>query len=265
MSTSRAVPRSQLYTGRVVHQRLAPRGHRFRYAVAYLGIDLDQAPRALDAGWLCGYRRPALVRFTRGDYFGRREVDLAATARAEVARQLGRACPGPVELVTTLRSAGYSFNPVSFYLCRDAEHRPAALLAEITNTPWRERAVYAMPLDGPGPWHHRFAKRFHVSPFMPMQQEYRWTVTQDRRGLAIGMRIVQDARLVFTASLALARHPWRRRNLRRHLLAAPLAPVLTIVRIHYQALRLWCKRTPVHPHPRLRGDPRHRPLLGAPR
>ncbi|MDA3963276.1 MAG: DUF1365 domain-containing protein [Planctomycetota bacterium] len=253
--------KSRLFHGIVEHHRRRPHGHRFRYAVRYLGIDLSETDTALDDGWLCSGRGPALVRFCRRDYFG--TGSLATAVRRIVASDIGRECPGRIELVTTLRSAGMSFNPVSFYLCHDADDKPVALVAEITNTPWRERGIYTMPLDGPGPWRCDFAKRFHVSPFMGLEQDYHWTVTATERGIGIDMRVSEGDELVFSASLGLAARAWSRRGLRRHILASPVAPALTMFRIHLQALFLWWKKTPFHDHPRLRGDQRHRPLVGS--
>ncbi|KAG1263441.1 hypothetical protein G6F65_014523 [Rhizopus arrhizus] len=71
------------------------------------------------------------------------------------------------------RYAGYVFNPVSFYYCYEADGVTlAAILAEITNTPWKQRHCIVLPADTAERqdesliW--RFDKRFHVSPFMPM-------------------------------------------------------------------------------------------------
>ncbi len=103
----------------------------------------------------------------------------------------GRA--GPIRLLTHLRYFGYSFNPVSFYYCFDAaDRRVETIVAEITNTPWKERHAYVLPVDrlagacGRG-WQFGFAKQFHVSPFLPMDMRYDWRFVAPGRDLHVHM------------------------------------------------------------------------------
>jgi DUF1365 family protein len=42
-----------------------------------------------------------------------------------------------------LRYFGHCFNPVSFYYCfDDLDQKVEAIMAEVTNTPWKERHAY---------------------------------------------------------------------------------------------------------------------------
>jgi len=61
---------SAIYEGTVRHRRFSPITHAFRYRVAMLYLDLDELPRALDAGPLWSARRAAPGRFRRADYLG---------------------------------------------------------------------------------------------------------------------------------------------------------------------------------------------------
>jgi DUF1365 family protein len=245
--------RSRLYRGWVEHHRRAPHEHRFRYRLGLLGLDLTELPTALARHPWFGHRRPALVRFHRGDYFGDPALPLDEAVRRHVATSCGIELDGPIELITTLRSGGYAFNPVSFYLCRDAQHELRCILAEITNTPWRERCIYVLPecersATGSA-WRFSFDKRFHISPFMPLTQRYEWTFRVEASGLMVHMRVLEADRLRFTASMRLRARRWSRANLSRHLLSSPLAPLQIVGRIYLQALRLWWKGAPVFPHP----------------
>jgi hypothetical protein len=167
--------RSRLYEGWVRHRRHAPTPHAFRYRLFQPYLDLDELPATLDGRLFWSARRPALAWFRRADHFGDPAVPLAEAVRTEVARQTGARPTGPIGLLTHLRYFGYCFNPVSFYYCWDAAGASLEfLLAEVTNTPWGERHCYVVDLRAGAP--APTPKAFHVSPFMGMDQEYRWRV-----------------------------------------------------------------------------------------
>lgn len=254
-----APPPAWCYLGWVRHRRYAPVRHAFRYRHGLIGVDADDG-RALERHPWFGWRRPAPVRFHRGDYLDPAEPSLAAAARARLAREAGVACRGPVELVTQPRAWGYSFNPVSFYLCHHEDGRLAGIVADITNTPWLERHAYA--LAAPPDWRPgrvlrwRFAKRFHISPFNGMAQEYEWLLVLRPDALAVHMVVREAGRTVFDATLACRRRPLTAGRLSRLLATVPLLNLQVVWRIYFQAWRLWRKRATFHPHPRtLRAEP----------
>ncbi|MGE0383709.1 MAG: DUF1365 domain-containing protein [Gammaproteobacteria bacterium] len=244
---------SCLYAGRVSHRRLQPVAHRFDYRIGYLFLDLDELDRVFRGRWLWSAHRPAPARFHRGDHLGDPHEPLADAVRALLASDLGLTVPGPIRLLTQPRYFGYGFNPVSFYYCYDAAGvELEAIVAEVTNTPWGERHAYAVaPVQCRGRTHvFRLAKSFHVSPFMPMDIEYEWRLTAPARSLAVHMRSLRAAVPVFEASLALARRPLHAASLAAMLASWPPATVRIIAAIYWQALLLWRKGAPFHPHPK---------------
>jgi DUF1365 family protein len=240
--------RSALLVGSVVHARLVPKPRAFRYRVAYLALDLDELPEVFRRRWLWSLERPNLASFRRSDYLGPAELPLKEAVLARVEQELGRRPRGPVTLVAQVRVMGYVFNPVSFYLCHDEHAELDALVAEITNTPWNERYAYVLDArDGRRRW--RFPKRFHVSPFLPMQMEYDWRLVEDGHGLAIHMTDLAHGEAVLHAGMTLARRTLDGLGLARTLAAYPLLPLRIHAAIYWQALRLWLRRTPSFPHP----------------
>ena len=137
-------------------------------------------------------------------------------------------------------------------LTEDGETR-LAVRAEITNTPWKQRHAYVLP-DEDAQVHGRalhwsFAKRFHVSPFMPMDCTYDWRFTVPGEDLRVHMNVMREGRRTFDATLNLQRLPLTGASLARVLWRYPLMTAQVVGAIHWQALRLWLKRNPVHDHP----------------
>jgi DUF1365 family protein len=219
--------------------------------MAYL--DLGELDDVFRGRWLWSVQRPALAWFRRADYLGDASRPLDDEVRERVWRETGVRPRGPIRLLTHLRMFGHCFNPVSFYYCFDARgERVETVVAEITNTPWKERHAYVLPVPEEamrGAMRFRFGKAFHVSPFMPMAQEYDWRFSAPGERLAVHMENHDAGGKLFDATLAL-----ERRNIGAAALAGALArhPFLTVQvlgAIHWQALRLWAKRVPVHAHP----------------
>lgn len=78
-------------------------------------------------------------------------------------------------MLANLRYFGFLINPISCYYCYGAAGELRAVVAEVTNTPWRERQVYVVPAGDAGAWTRaEFHKAMHVSPFMPMDMHYHW-------------------------------------------------------------------------------------------
>jgi uncharacterized protein len=228
---------SALYEGHVHHRRQAVRNHAFRYRIAMAYIDLDELPELLH-GRLTK-RAPGLVRFRRRDYLGDPRTPLDDAVRALVHERLGRMPDGPIRLLTTLRSFGHCFNPVSFYYCFAPDGATLdAIVAEVTNTPWGERHAYVT--DGAG---GEFDKALHVSPFMPMAQRYTWHASTPGETLKVHIASEQHGDRAFDATLALHRRPLNRRRLAR------LPALRTLALIYGHAVALKLKGVPVQPHP----------------
>ena len=243
---------SALYSGVIRHRRHAPRKHAFRYRISMLWLDLAEQPQVFGLSSLWSGRWWSPMRFRECDYLSkhrRHNEPLADSARRLVSEELDLKIDGPVRMLTQVRSFGMLFNPVSFYYCHDQDDQLRAIIAEVSNTPWRDRFCYVMRTD-PGQAAQQFelSKAFHVSPFLPPELTYRMRFTRPADTLLVHMEDWQGDTRLFYATLTLNRHPLDRRLLRSEALSFPFMVGKTVIGIYWQALLLALKRTPFFSH-----------------
>lgn len=268
---------SALYTGTVMHQRLRPRRHHLRYRVFSLLLDLDELP-ALAAR----LRLFSLDRFNLFSFHGRDHgAGEPQGPRAHVERQLqaaGLPTGGPIRLLAMPRMLGHVFNPLSVYFCHAPGGALQAMLYEVNNT-FGERHSYLVPVApesaGEGRWvEQRCDKHLHVSPFLPLDMHYRFRVRPPGEDLSVGVQAHDAQGAVLVARLDAQRRPLSDAALLRAFCTHPLLTLKVVGAIHWEALRLWCKRVPLHRRtpapaapvsfatdgiPPLRDTPDHRP------
>lgn len=236
---------SCLYEGWVRHRRLAPAPRSFRYRTLLAYLDLDELDVVFRGRWFWSTGRRAAVAFRRADYLGDPSLPLAEEVRSYVARETGSRPCGPIRMLAYLAHFGYCFNPVVFYYCFEpSADRLEAVVAEITNTPWGERHRYLLRGS-----RSRFAKTFHVSPFMPMDLSYDWRCNVPGDALAVHMNLARQQQKVFDATLLLKRRAITGASLAYALARYPLMTQRASLAIYWQALLLYAQGARFYPHP----------------
>lgn len=244
MSTMRAVPR--LFHAQVSHLRLRPARHRFAYPLFFVRLPLRALERANCA--LFSVDRPNLLSFHQRDH-GPRDGSALLPWIEERLRERGLAHDGEVVLQAFPRVLGRVFNPVSFWFCHDRAGRLIAVLAEVNNT-FGGRHAYLLHNGDRSPLRDGQElcadKAFHVSPFNRIEGSYRFRFHLERARERIRIDY-DDARgpLLLTA-LSGTSARWSAFALLRALLRMPLPGGGVLLRIYWQALKLWTKRVPFH-------------------
>jgi hypothetical protein len=254
-AATRLTPGSALWRGHVAHARFGPVPHRFRYGLFMTALDLDAlaAPGGLGLGaWLDPSRPRSLLRLRRKDHLGDPRMPLKDAVISHVQAELADFVPGPVLLLTHLAQFGVRFNPVNFYFCfaPDGE-RLAAIVLEVNSTPWGEQHCYVLDCRGSEqPYKFVQAKAFTVSPFLPVDMEYRFRFEVEAGRLAIHKENWCGATRVFHAVLTLRRTPLTRASILGALAQYPLMTWKVVTTIYFEALRLWVKGVPFIGHQR---------------
>lgn len=249
-------------TGTVFHRRSHPTVHEFAYPVSYLLFDPDQPRAVADAHPLWSATHPAPARFRRGDYGDGSPLPLGEQARRDLGEVLGWRPTGPVRMLTQWRRWGWLFNPLSIVLVWHDDEWPAGAVLEVTNTPWKERHRYAMPLTraADGTLTATADKALHVSPFLDERYRYRFQLHHrggpDAGTIEVGIDVVEpcSARVVLATGMRLDHVLADRRALGAALRRDPFPTHRVSGAIHLQAARLWRARVPFVPHPRVRNQ-----------
>lgn len=240
---------SALYIGRVMHQRLRPTRHRLRYRVYNLLIDIDELPR-LHARLRCfSVDRFNLFSFHAADHGDGSGRDLRAQVEAWL-REAGLPTGGAIRLLTMPRLLGHVFNPLSVWFCHAPGGALQALLYEVNNT-FGQRHRYLIPVaDGGAPVvDQRCDKQMYVSPFNGMDLCYRFRIVPPGETVSVGISVHDADGAVLNARLDGQRAPLSDLALLRVFVTHPLLTLKVVGAIHWQALRLWIKRVPLHPRP----------------
>ena len=253
--------RAQLAVGEVRHTRHRPTRNAFRYPAYFLRLPMRRLDAAFVGQRLLSHNRFNLLSFHDADHGDRREP------RALVAWILGLLAAegiddadGEIWLHAFPRVLGYAFKPVSFWFCERGDGSLRAIVCEINNT-FGERHCYLLA--------HRdgraivageeltAAKIFHVSPFCAVAGGYRFRFL-NARGRTLARIDYDDAmgpvtgatlRPLISTSLSGALLPLSNRVLWTAFVRAPLFSFGVVARIHWQALRLWWKRSPFFSKP----------------
>jgi DUF1365 family protein len=244
---------SSLYVGSVIHRRLQPRTHSFRYNAFWLLIDLDDVVALAGKLRWFSYNRPNIFSLYDADH-----GDGSATPlRAQVERQLAEAhvdiAGGQVQLFCMPRTLGYCFNPLSIFFCYRADAALVAVVYQVHNT-FGERHSYVIPVENHGETLRQHCRKaFHVSPFLDMDLRYDFRITGPDERVAVGISASSSNKPVLRAVLTAERRELTSRNLMLVFLRIPAITIKVIAAIHWEALRLWTKgiglrRRPLPPH-----------------
>jgi uncharacterized protein len=253
--------------GVVVHKRVRPVVHQFRYKVFYLRFPLSRLATLENA--VLKRNRFGLMGFYDADHGERRAgADLRAWAQGVLHAHGVTDADGEIELQCFPRVLGYVFNPVSFWYCYRAQGGLRAVIAEVNNT-FGERHCYLLEAQTasstpactiPNGALLSAQKTFHVSPFFPIEGGYRFRFLRTAQPTTAVNATTSDrnvARIDYAdaggdllhTSVSGTAQPYTAHTLLRALMRYPLFTFGVVARIHWQALRLWLKRATFYSKP----------------
>jgi DUF1365 family protein len=223
-----------IYDVTVSHRRSQTLDDAFTHRMYLWLVDLDDLPR-----------HPGLA-FRGADHLGRPDRSIRANLDAFLDAH-GRPRPARVLMLAHPRTLGYVFNPITLYWAHDEAGALTDVVAEVHNT-YGGRHHYLLEVDEAG--RARVDKAFYVSPFFPVDGEYRMRVPEPGETLSatvVLQRPDDDGVLTtaFVATLRGQRHPATPRTVLRALARHPFVTQRVALAIRWRGIRLWARGLPV--------------------
>ena len=239
---------SGIYQGCVRHRRFLPEFREFEYTLFMVYLDLQELDAVFERSSLWSHRGFGLARFKREDYFDGESTPLYDSVCAFLKNKINRDQRGPVRMLTNLRYYGYIINPITCYYCFDETGETVeTVIAEVTNTPWRQRCLYILNGDEKEQTQfqvYQFDKQMHVSPFQPMALFYKWYSQKpdENLNLHINVKDQNSKDTVFDATLHMHRHEMTGTKMAQFILRYPWMTMKVAGAIYWQATKLWLSK-----------------------
>lgn len=227
------------YRTTINHARQEPIVNRFRYRSVSWLVDLDALPQ-LPSGlrWLAA--------FDARDHLGSPAESLRDNVIALLTSHDIDIAGGRIVLLTNARALGHAFNPISVHWCYDATDVLVAVVAEVHNT-YGDRHAYVLRPDGAGNVDRVLDKAMYVSPFNPVEGEYRITVSPPGEQVGIAVTLTREGHPPFVAALR------GTRQTSHSVLVAAISSAATSLRvsalIRWQGIRLFMRGLRIEPRP----------------
>jgi uncharacterized protein len=232
--------------GSVRHTRLRPARNAFAYPTYFLMLPMRSLAASGDG--LLARNRFAPISFYDKDHGDGRSQALQWLDELLHSEGIQDA-NGEVWLHCYPRVLGYTFKPVSFWYCHRADGSLRTIVVEVNNT-FGEKHVYLL---GSAQFGQEITatKVFHVSPFCSVEGQYRFRfMTTDDRSRTVARIDYDDAQgALINTSVSGDLQPLSAQTVRKAMLSYGAMTLGVIVRIHWQALKLFIKRVPYFSKP----------------
>ncbi len=244
---------SCLYKCEVLHHRLSPREHQFNYKVFMFYLDLDEIGRI--------NRKFKLFSRNRFNWFSFRDRDhlqwpmtegknSKSTKQNIIAYLQDHGVEQKIKkvmLLTNVATLGYSFNPISFYLCFDEAHNPVCSVAEVCNTHC-EMKLYLLGKDSfaDNVFRKQVSKFFYVSPFTDLDSTFDFIFVIPNEKMQMRVDDYKNGKRFLLTSLTGEKRKLSEANLLWYGLRFPFITLKIVSSIYWQALVLMLKKVPHH-------------------
>lgn len=231
----------------VVHSRAETAENSFRYPVlnVYFPVNLQTELKSMFHKKFAG-----LLGLNSMGYLNNEKSSLQEKIVSYVNKHFNYQ-PQSVYLQTIPKMFGYAFNPVSFWYFHKDDHLDA-VLCEVNNT-FGEKHCYWLYHDGKdlnNKW-IQTKKEFHVSPFFKVDGIYRFKFKIEPDKTHVQIQVLnEDNSLKLHTSISGSLKPAENFSLFRLIYKYGWFTPLVVLRIHYQAIKLFFKKVQFYTKPK---------------
>ncbi len=221
----------KIVTISLYHQRLIPFSHSFAYRIFALYFNLNEN---LPDNLIFGRNKLRLISFFDSDHGGHNDKNLFQFM-ANMAIETCGFTPDRIDIMAMPRIFNGVFNPISFFFCYQGLHE-MAIIVEVHNT-FGEHHFYVIPAHN-GVYSHK--KIFHVSPFLPREGSYNFTILHNDNMCDITIDYCnQQGQIQLKTGMKGQMKDYNIKNLLRAWWQSPLLSVKVLWSIHLQAIILY--------------------------
>ena len=238
-----------LLKARVGHSRLRPVKNKFLYEVFYLKIPIQKKAT---------YKTPLLFSFNHWNIFSLYAKDeglknLDVTWYSFITNELKKANifykkTDRIFLICHPRVLGFAFNPISYWLLVDKENNLKAVLCEVHNT-FSQTHNYLLSKRNNEPIVPSDIlisdKKLYVSPFNTMEGHYEFQFIHHSKYFKSDIRYFDlEGKDILHTFMDGSFSALTNQKIIFSLVLYPLMTIQVVLRIHWQALRLFLKKLP---------------------
>ena len=229
-----------IYKGFVTHRRFKPIKHFFSYKTFSILFDLSELNTLHKNLSLFSFNKFNVFSFYNKDHGNRDGSDLLAWVKFNLKMSNFNFDVSSVKLLCFPRIFGYVFNPLSVFYCYEKK-KLRAIMYEVKNT-FNEQHTYVFRVDENSKIiKQNCNKKFFVSPFINMETEYNFRLTEPGDKLKLLIKQTDKKDKVLVASQYGLKQEMTTRQLIKNFFTHPLMTFKIILVIHFEALRLWKK------------------------
>ena len=222
------------------HGRRGATKNAFRYSIDYVLMDAEVTPKTPG---LFSRNAGNLMSLQDSDHGGAPKQGKGAAWVRDVLATYSIRDAKRIELLAQPRVLGHVFNPVSFWLCYNADDALTTVIAEVTNTFGDRHSYLCRHEDGRVITKQETLsaqKLMHVSPFQPVEGGYtfRFDIQPDSIGIWIDYSRGNGGLI---ATLTGARKPITNASIIKAAFRRPFGSRRVLALIHWQAIKLWWK------------------------
>ncbi len=236
----------QILKGHIHHSRSHEVRHSFRYPTFALLFSLQSEDEYLRT---LKQRTANMLSLKASDYLHGQQGSLKEAVILFLKEQCQYEAD-EIVLQTFPRMFGFVFNPVSFWFC-SRKGNLEAVLCEVNNTFGERHFYWICPSEGIlDSEFYRSDKVFHVSPFFPVDGFYKFRFQFGSGQSRVDIHYYDvNERLRFSSWIEGQVTDFENESISRLLMTYGWMTPLVVIRIHWQALRLWMKRVSFYRKP----------------